>query len=354
MLQRASRRRAARAVRRLRGYHGVGAPHAPSGPASRAPGSRCAPAAIAAHDPRATIDAAPGTRRGRMPEGGGPLVRIHRGFLGWGVFFIVLGLVPLSVRLGWVSGANLASAWQLWPLFLVGAGVGLILRRTPFEPVGGLIVAATGGLMLGSFLAIGPSIGVACAPAASKATVASESGTLGPGATVSLQAACARATASAGPGDAWTVAWGPGVEGPARDRRGHVEALRERALRDRERRLRGQRERVGRDGPGRRDATPDGRGRRRDRGPAVRRAGARRRDRPGERGRDARGLRRLDRHAARRRGEPRDPARRPPGGRRDRGQAVGEPRGDGHLRTAGAAPADPDDGRARVVRPARA
>ena len=62
-------------------------------------------------------------------------MRVHRGFLGWGVFFVVFGLVPLSVRLGWVSGASLSSAWQLWPLFLVGAGVGLILRRTPFEPV---------------------------------------------------------------------------------------------------------------------------------------------------------------------------------------------------------------------------
>jgi hypothetical protein len=153
-----------------------------------------------------------------MPEGGGPLVRIHRGFLGWGVFFIVFGLVPLAVRLGWVSGANLSSAWQLWPLFLVGAGVGLVLRKTPFEPVGGLIVAATGGLMLGSVLAVGPSIGVACAPASSQATVASESGTLGPGAAIALQATCARATASAGPGETWTVAWGPaGDDRPAID-----------------------------------------------------------------------------------------------------------------------------------------
>lgn len=136
-------------------------------------------------------------------------MRIRRGFLGWGVFLIVLGLVPLSVRLGWVSGTNLSAAWQLWPLFLVGAGVGLILRRTSFEVVGGLIVAVTAGLMLGSFLAVGPSLGVACAPGGSARLVASEGGTLGPGSSVTLQAACARATASAGPGDAWQVAWGP-------------------------------------------------------------------------------------------------------------------------------------------------
>ena len=139
-------------------------------------------------------------------------MRIHRGFLGWGVFFIVLGLVPLSVTLGWVSGADLGSAWQLWPLFLVGAGVGLILRRTPFEPVGGLIVAVTGGLMLGSFLAVGPSFGVACAAGTAKPTAASESGVVQQGASADLQAACARATAIGAPGEAWQVSWGPSTK----------------------------------------------------------------------------------------------------------------------------------------------
>ena len=136
-------------------------------------------------------------------------MRVHRGFLGWGIFFIVLGLVPLADQLGWIPGVDLAQAWRLWPLFLIGAGVGLLLRRTPFEALGGIIVAATGGLLLGSFLAVGPSLGVTCGPPGNAATVASQGGTLGPGSFVSIQAACARVNGSAGPGADWTVAWGP-------------------------------------------------------------------------------------------------------------------------------------------------
>ncbi len=142
-------------------------------------------------------------------------MRVHRGFLGWGVFFIVLGLVPLADRLGWIPGVDLSQAWRLWPLFLVGAGVGLLLRRTRLEALGGIIVAATGGLLLGSFLAVGPSLGVTCGPPGSATTVASQGGTLGSGARVSVQAACARVNGSAAPGTDWKVAWGPqGDDGP--------------------------------------------------------------------------------------------------------------------------------------------
>ena len=48
-------------------------------------------------------------------------MRVNRGLLGWGVFFIVLGAVPLAVRSGLLSEASLANAWQLWPLLLIGA-----------------------------------------------------------------------------------------------------------------------------------------------------------------------------------------------------------------------------------------
>jgi hypothetical protein len=136
-------------------------------------------------------------------------VRVHRGFLGWGVFFIVLGLVPLADQLGWIPGVDLSQAWRLWPLFLIGAGVGLLLRRTPFEAVGGLIMAATGGLLLGSFLAVGPSLGVTCGPPGNASTVASQGGTLAPGSSVAIEAACARVNGRAAPGADWTVAWGP-------------------------------------------------------------------------------------------------------------------------------------------------
>ena len=82
-------------------------------------------------------------------------MRIDRRFLGWGVFFVVLGGVPLAVRAGPGHRGARREAWDLWPLILIGIGVGLVLRKTPFEPLGGLIVAGTFGLILGAALATG-------------------------------------------------------------------------------------------------------------------------------------------------------------------------------------------------------
>jgi hypothetical protein len=82
-------------------------------------------------------------------------VRIHRSFLGWGIFFILVGAVPLAVRAGWLTAEQVASAWTLWPLILVAIGLGLVLRRTPLDGLGGLLVAGVFGLMVGGFFAAG-------------------------------------------------------------------------------------------------------------------------------------------------------------------------------------------------------
>ena len=82
-------------------------------------------------------------------------MQINRGLLSWGVFLIVAGLIPLAVRAGWLSASQIAGWWNLWPLVLIGIGVGLVLTRTPFEVLGSVLVAGTFGLMLGAVLAIG-------------------------------------------------------------------------------------------------------------------------------------------------------------------------------------------------------
>ncbi len=79
-------------------------------------------------------------------------VRIHRSFLGWGIFFILVGAVPLAFQAGWLTSEQVASAWTLWPLILVGIGLGLVLRRTPLEGLGGLIVAGVFGIIIGGLL----------------------------------------------------------------------------------------------------------------------------------------------------------------------------------------------------------
>lgn len=82
-------------------------------------------------------------------------MRLNRGILGWGVFFIVLGAVPLAVRGGVLDPDLVRRAWELWPLILVGIGLGLVLERTQLAVVGSLVVAVTFGLMGGALIATG-------------------------------------------------------------------------------------------------------------------------------------------------------------------------------------------------------
>lgn len=77
-------------------------------------------------------------------------MRIDRSLLNWGVFLIALGGVPLAVDQGWLESDIASDLGQLWPLILVGIGLGLILRWTPMAWFGGALVAATFGVILGA------------------------------------------------------------------------------------------------------------------------------------------------------------------------------------------------------------
>ena len=77
-------------------------------------------------------------------------MRINRSLLNWGVFLIALGGVPLAVDQGWIESDVATDLGRLWPLILVGIGLGLILRWTPLSWFGGALVAATFGLIFGA------------------------------------------------------------------------------------------------------------------------------------------------------------------------------------------------------------
>ena len=77
-------------------------------------------------------------------------MRINRSLLNWGVFLIALGGVPLAVDQGWIESDIASELGQLWPLILVGIGLGLILRWTPISWFGGALVAATFGVIFGA------------------------------------------------------------------------------------------------------------------------------------------------------------------------------------------------------------
>ena len=131
-------------------------------------------------------------------------MRLDPRFLNWGVFFILLGGIPLAVDQGWIAADAIAGWWRYWPLILIGIGVGLLLRRTPVHFLGGLIVAATFGLMLGSAprgrarrpvrlrLHVGPGGNLVRAPERA----------LGPSGVVRLELSCGdlTVTTAAGPG----------------------------------------------------------------------------------------------------------------------------------------------------------
>ena len=88
---------------------------------------------------------------------------VRRNFLGWGFFLICVGAVPLAVQLGIIDSGAAGGLLRLWPLILIGVGLGLLLRLTPYSAIGGLVVAGTFGLLVGVAFAGGlPAAAAAC------------------------------------------------------------------------------------------------------------------------------------------------------------------------------------------------
>lgn len=135
-------------------------------------------------------------------------VRIDRDLLGWGVFFVVAGGIALAIGEGLVADR---AWWSFWPLILVGIGVGLILRRTALEPLGGLLVAATFGIMVGGSLAggmggFGAMPSSVCRPGDGGTPFEPQGGVLGAAASVAVELDCGDLAVSVVPGSDWTIA----------------------------------------------------------------------------------------------------------------------------------------------------
>ena len=145
-------------------------------------------------------------------------MRVNRGLLGWGLFLVVLGGVPLAVRAGLVDVETVRRAWDLWPLILIGIGVGLVLARTRVAFVGGLIVALTAGLIGGSLLAAGPgapftSCGVGALDGSTSSAYATRTGAFGTGAAVDLSLSCGNLAVGVAPGSGWVLDWNDASNG---------------------------------------------------------------------------------------------------------------------------------------------
>jgi hypothetical protein len=135
-------------------------------------------------------------------------MHIRRGYLNWGVLLIVVGVIPLAVRFDWLDPASVAEAWRLWPLILVGIGVGLVLGRTSLAPLGGILVAGTFGIVIGAGLAVGPRVGIACGGPGGEVPSGApvQTGVFSEGAAViDLHVACGEMAVSTSGPSGWTV-----------------------------------------------------------------------------------------------------------------------------------------------------
>jgi len=136
---------------------------------------------------------------------------VDRRLLNWGVFLVLLGAIPLAVAQGWLPRDLVAHAWELWPVILIGAGVGLLLVATPLRALGGIVVSATFGVMLGALVSVGFGGfnlgGIACGGASSDAPqVLQESGSFEGGTgRVTLAATCASLAVATRAGSTWSI-----------------------------------------------------------------------------------------------------------------------------------------------------
>lgn len=132
-------------------------------------------------------------------------VRVNRTLLAWGIFLVILGGIPLAVRLGGIPSSTLADAWRIWPVVIVGIGLAVLLRNSPWSFVGGLIVAATLGVVASSFVATGGPATSTCSTDRLPSDYNKSFGTFGGPATVVLSVDCGRLAVSTAAGSDWTA-----------------------------------------------------------------------------------------------------------------------------------------------------
>jgi hypothetical protein len=135
-------------------------------------------------------------------------MRINRGLLGWAVFLVLVGAVPLLVRGGYLSDDQVRSVGSLWPLILIGIGIAVLFGRTRFAALGGLLVAATFGVIVGGLLSGGVGgIGLsACGSGSGAIAFPAQSAAFdGSTASVDIERNCGETTITTAAGQAWSV-----------------------------------------------------------------------------------------------------------------------------------------------------
>jgi hypothetical protein len=136
-------------------------------------------------------------------------MHFDRRLLGWGMFFIFVGAIPLAVRSGFLDAERVSGWPSLWPVLLIGWGLGLLLRRTPVEWIGGGVTAVVLGLMAGGALATGfrgiPIVS-GCGGESQGTAFVTQRGPLATGGQLNVDFNCGTITMAAADGSDWNVA----------------------------------------------------------------------------------------------------------------------------------------------------
>jgi len=135
-------------------------------------------------------------------------MHVDRRLLGWGLFFILVGGIPLAVRANLLDASRVSEWANLWPLLLIGWGIGLLLRNTPVDWVGGAVTAITFGIMGGGLLATGISglpFATGCTGTGSTTAFPDRSGELAETAQVNVDFDCGTLKVGAGDGSSWNL-----------------------------------------------------------------------------------------------------------------------------------------------------
>ena len=144
-------------------------------------------------------------------------MHIDRRLLGWGLFLIIVGAIPLLVRGGYLDGDLVAEWPNLWPIVLIGWGIGLVLRRTPGELLGSAISVVVLGVMVGGLIStgFGSFSAIGCGDGDGGRSFSNRTGTLDSSGRVGIEFNCGTLNVAAVGGSDWSVSGsGPDGRGP--------------------------------------------------------------------------------------------------------------------------------------------
>lgn len=132
-------------------------------------------------------------------------MRLRRGYLFWGIFFILLGGIPLAARQGWIDASQWGDIGRLWPVIIIAFGLVILLSRTQLALVGTILAAIVLGGAAGAALASGSGFGNCLPGGPTTLAQSSESGSLSGPSSVDLQLNCGRLDLAGVPGDRWSI-----------------------------------------------------------------------------------------------------------------------------------------------------